>query len=400
MTREDRKIVVLTGFSHALSHGYLLIFPALLLLLKEEFSMGYLGLGVVGNIMTFSYGLGALPGGMIYNRLGPRKLYLFCFLGSALASILVAVSPNSLLFAAGLAVLGALGSVYHPLANALITSKVKEYGIALGIHGAAGSLGLAVTPVLAALIGSLWGWRVSYLLFALPGIALAMGSLFIDMGVGAGPGKEPPPGAKPSPSTVPFLAYFSLPLILVYLMNMLHSFSYHGAIMFLPTYMAENISIQIFSWGSVAIGGMFSGIVLCVGVFGQYLGGVLGQKPSLERNVFLLSAGGLPFILAMAFTRDFFLIGVSLAFFFSNFSLQPTTNILLAHRTTPAMRGTAFGIFFFAAFGLGSVASSFSGYIAERMGLSWVFIALGFTTVILILVSYGLLRIKERGRLA
>ena len=111
MTREERKIVALTGCSHALSHAYLLIFPAVLLLLKDEFSVGYFGLGVLSNIMTFAYGLGSLPGGMIYNRFGPKKLYLFCFLGSAAASLLVALSPNFVLFAAGLTVLGALGSI-------------------------------------------------------------------------------------------------------------------------------------------------------------------------------------------------------------------------------------------------------------------------------------------------
>jgi YNFM family putative membrane transporter len=136
MTREERKIVALAGCSHALTHGYLLVFPAVLLLLKEEFSMGYLGLGVIGNIMTFSYGLGALPGGMIYNRLGPKRLYLLCFLGSAVASLLIAASPSLILFTVGLSVLGALGSVYHPLANSLLTSKIKKYGVALGIHGA------------------------------------------------------------------------------------------------------------------------------------------------------------------------------------------------------------------------------------------------------------------------
>ncbi len=98
MNREDKMIVGLTGCSHALSHGYLLIFPAVLLLLKEEFSLGYLGLGVIGNIMSFTYGLGALPGGMIYNRFGPRKLFLLCFLGSTLASLCVAFSPYVMFF--------------------------------------------------------------------------------------------------------------------------------------------------------------------------------------------------------------------------------------------------------------------------------------------------------------
>jgi MFS family permease len=177
MNREEKMIVGLTGCSHALSHGYLLIFPAVLLLLKEEFSLGYLGLGVIGNIMSFTYGLGALPGGMIYNRFGPRKLFLLCFLGSTLASLLVAFSPNLIFFTVGLALLGALGSVYHPLANSLITTKVREYGRALGIHGAAGNIGLASAPFIAGLIASRWGWRQAYLCFAAPGVVLSIWSL-------------------------------------------------------------------------------------------------------------------------------------------------------------------------------------------------------------------------------
>jgi MFS family permease len=398
MTREERMIVALTGCSHALSHGYLLIFPAVLLLLKEEFSMGYLGLGVVGNIMTFSYGLGSLPGGMIYNRFGPRRLYLLCFLGSAVASLMIAASPGLILFTAGLSVLGSLGSVYHPLANSLITSKVKKYGTALGIHGAAGNMGLAAAPILAAMIGSGLGWRFAYLLFAVPGIVLAVWSIFVDMEAREKKEKKRPVEATAQANPpISFGAYFPLPLIVIYLLNMLHSFVYHGAILFLPAYMAKNISIQIFSWDSVAVGGMFSGIALCMGVFGQYFGGALGQRPGLERNVLILSAAGLPFILAMAFTRDLFLIGASLVFFFFNFSLQPATNVLLAQRTTVPMRGTAYGVFFFAAFGLGSMASSFSGYIAQRFGLPWVFVGLSFTTVILIAVAFVLLKIKDRG---
>ena len=94
--------------------------------------MGYLGLGVISNIMSFSYGLGALPGGMIFNRFGPKSLS-FCFLGSTLACLFISASPNLLVFTIGLAILGALGSVYHPLANALISTKVKEFGRGLGV---------------------------------------------------------------------------------------------------------------------------------------------------------------------------------------------------------------------------------------------------------------------------
>jgi sugar phosphate permease len=238
MQRDEKIIVALTGCSHALSHGYLLIFPTVLLLLQKEFSIGYLELGVIGNIMTFTYGLGALPGGMIYNYLGPKKLYLFCFLGSAITVILVAISSGLFLFTAGLALLGVLGSIYHPLANSLITSKVRGYGQALGIHGAAGNVGLASTPFIIGLTASYLGWRQAYLWSALPGIILSVWSFFVDMSPREETGTVKP--AETQESTPRRLkAYFSLPLVLLYLTNMFQGFSFNGSLIFLPAYMAQ-----------------------------------------------------------------------------------------------------------------------------------------------------------------
>jgi MFS family permease len=395
MTRGEKMIIGLTGSSHAMTHAYLLIFPAVLLLLKKDFDMGYLGLGVVSNIMSFSYGLGALPGGMIFNRFGPKKLYLFCFLGSTLTCLLIAASPNLLVFTVGLAILGALGSVYHPLANALISAKVKEFGRGLGIHGAAGNIGLATAPFLAGLIGSLWGWRAAYLAFMLPGVVLSIWSLFVDMNIDKLQKQDPGAVSPSARADRGFWLYFSTPLILLYLVNMLQSFGFHGVVTFLPTYMSQNTSFRILSWDNVAIGGMLSGIALFMGVFGQYTGGVLAEKKNLKRNIAVMCVLSFPFILAMAFFKDAALLVMALSFFFFNFALQPMINTLTARYTTLKMRGTAFGIYFFAAFGIGSMAASFAGFIAQNFGLSWVFVGLSVSNLILIALSLLLTRVRN-----
>ena len=394
MQRDEKIIVALTGCSHALSHGYLLIFPTVLLLLQKEFSIGYLELGVIGNIMTFTYGLGALPGGMIYNYLGPKKLYLFCFLGSAITAILVAISSGLFLFTAGLALLGILGSIYHPLANSLITSKVRGYGQALGIHGASGNVGLALTPFIIGLIASYLGWRQAFLWSALPGIVLAVWAFFVDMS----PREEmrtadPTPTQKSPPRRLK--AYFSLPLVLLYLTNMFQGFSFSGSLIFLPAYMAKRTSFHLFSLDNVALGGMLSAIVLGVGILGQYGGGILSQQPRLERKLLLMPILSFPFILAMSFTTDLLLLIFALLFFFFNFFLQPMNNTLLAQYTTVEMRGTAFGIYFFLSFVFGSLASSFCGFIAESFGLKWIFLGLSSSVLLLIITAFILVKIKR-----
>ena len=76
-------------------------------------------------------------------------------------------------------------------------------------------------------------------------------------------------------------------------------------------------------------------------------------------------------------------------------SLQPINNTLLARHTTAHMRGTAFGIYFFSAFAIGSLASSYSGFVAQMFGLQWVFLGLSGSAFLLIFFAFLLLRIRE-----
>jgi len=394
MDRHEKKIVTLIGCAHALTHGYLLIFPAVLLLLQKEFSIGYLKLGLVSNVMNLTYGLGALPGGLIYNRLGPKKLFFLCFLGSSIACILVAISSSLVFFTLALGLLGALGSVYHPMANALITGTVREYGKAMGIHGAVGNLGLASAPFIAGILGSFLGWRYTYVCFALPGIVLAIWACFVDMSPSASQ-RDPQPIAIRKSSPRDFWIYFSLPLILLYLANMLHGSCSQGAMTFLPTFLAKRTSFDLFSLDPVAMGGILSGIVLFLGIFGQYAGGMLAQRPHLERNFLFVSLLVFPSIVSLSFVTDIALLLLAPTYFILNFFLQPMNNTLLAHATSPEMRGTAFGIFFFTAFAVGSFASSFSGYVAQTFGLRWVYLGLGNSAFLLIWVAFFILRLKK-----
>jgi MFS family permease len=395
MDRNEKLVVALTGCGHALTHAYLLIFPAVLLLLQKEFSVGFFELGRIATIMGLAYGLGALPGGIIYNRFGPKKLFLFCFLGSSIVCLLVALSPNVTLLTVGLALIGAIGSIFHPLANALITAKVREYGGALGIYGAVGNVGLAAAPFVAGLIGSYFGWRASYLCFAIPGILLSAWTLFVDMSPRPELKMDSPSGLSPKTSRGSFAIYLTLPLILIYLINLFAASCYQGALTFLPTFFAKRTSFQILSLDNVAIGGMLSAIVLSMGVLGQYIGGLFAQKRHLERNILLISIVSFPFILLMSFTQNVTLLVLALLYFPFNFFLQPMASTILAKATTIEMRGTAFGILFFLSFGLGSLSSGLSGYVAQNFGLQWVFLVLSGGAFLLVWTALFLLKIRK-----
>ncbi len=71
----------------------------------------------VGVIVTLDYGLfgaGALPGGIVVDRIGSSRLITRCLLGMGGSFVLLALSPNLVVVALALLVWGAAASVYHP----------------------------------------------------------------------------------------------------------------------------------------------------------------------------------------------------------------------------------------------------------------------------------------------
>jgi hypothetical protein len=77
-------------------------------------------------------------------------------------------------------------------------------------------------------------------------------------------------------------------------------------------------------------------------------------------------------------------LGVALAGLFSLliFLGQPITNQLVARSTRAGRRGAAYGTYFSLSFGVGALAGSAGGIVADRSGLAAVFGFLGLVAVI------------------
>ena len=63
-------------------HSMMLIFPTIMLVLKNEFSTGLATLGIIVSLSTFMYGLGALPTGFLERKYGAYTLLLLYQIGN------------------------------------------------------------------------------------------------------------------------------------------------------------------------------------------------------------------------------------------------------------------------------------------------------------------------------
>jgi len=392
VTKEERKIIAITTAAHGLNHGFILIFAAVLPILQEIFQTGYFHLGMIGNICFLAHGLGSLPAGILTDVLGAKRLIWLYLFGAAFSSFLVAVSNSLMMFGVFIGLMGLFCSTYHPASSTLISRGLQKQGKGFGIHGISGSLGIALTPIVASFFASALGWKFAYAIFGIAGVAVGMASLTLRDVAQQSPDNDAEGGSPTREEAKLFL----LPLIIFFTTTAMLGLCYRGVLTFLPAYMAKNVQIDFLSIGSVALGGMMATIALLFGTIGQYVGGTLSDRYLPEGVYFYAHLLGIPFLFLIGFSTDFYVVLFAIAYAFFNFATQPLGSHLLARYTSERFRGTGYGIHFLLNFGVGSFASSLCGYLADRLGLEWVFYSMGSLFFISGVLSLTLIILTRR----
>ncbi|MBE9521282.1 MAG: MFS transporter, partial [Proteobacteria bacterium] len=175
MTNEQ-KVTWLAGFSHFITHGYMTLLPAVLVVIAGEHSLSFTDIGIIASIGYFLYGLGSFPSGYLADRFGSKRVLTVGVFGMAVSSILVGLSPGAAGFAVTYALLGIFASIHHPAGLSFIARRVlTTRGRALGLHGVLGNVGLFLTPMAAAFSVMLFGtWRAAYIIFGIIGLGFGM----------------------------------------------------------------------------------------------------------------------------------------------------------------------------------------------------------------------------------
>jgi len=382
----DRAIVGLVVLGHAAVHTYELSIPVLVTVWLAEFGTTE---AVIGGVVTAGYalfGLGAVPGGVLADRLGSRQLIAGCLAGMGGSFALLGLTPTGPtlgLVVIGLALVlwGAAASVYHPSGLSLISTGVEERGSAFAYHGMAGNVGIAFGPLATLLLLEVLPWRVVTLLLAAPaavGVALA---LRIDVDETAAV-DDPAADAETSPDggskadAVDSLSAFRRgtrelfvgPFVAIFAIVILSGLFYRGFLTFLPDILSgfavfEPVSLAGTSFAPdryVYVG------ILTVGVAGQYAGGKLTDRTRPEIGI----AGGMTALAALAIAflpaseagiAAFLLVAALLGFFL--FFVQPQYQAAVADATPSGQRGLSYGYTYLGVFGVGALGGGVAGAI-------------------------------------
>jgi MFS family permease len=426
VNRNDRAITGLVMLAHAAVHTYELSLPLLLLVWAEEFvalEIPLLGTFpatafVLGAVLTAGYapfGIGALPGGVLADAYGSRRLIVGCLVGMGVAFGGLALAPSLLWVAVALFVWGVAASVYHPAGLSLISKGVDERGSAFAYHGVAGNLGIAVGPLVTAVLLFVVGdWRVVVGLLAVPALVGAFAAARVDVdetaAVTAADGGDSDSdggaGARASGSITSlseFLAdsrvLFASAFVLAFGVAMLSGLYYRGVLTFLPDLLGRFPSLQ-----PVEVAGyprslepqqyVYSGLLM-VGVLGQYVGGKATDRVPVELGLVAGYATLALFALLFLPVASLGLgplLAVGSVLGFALFVVQPFYQATIAEYTPAEARGLSYGYTYLGVFGVGALGGALAGFVLTVADPGALFVVLAVLAGLAALCGLALYR--------
>jgi MFS family permease len=428
VNRNDRSIVALVSLAHGMVHTYELSIPIFVSIWLVEFSaldLGFTQVGVtaatLGVVVTAGYGLfgaGALPSGVLVDRVGSRRLIRVCLFGMGASFLLLAVAPGLVAVTLALLVWGLAASVYHPAGLALLSKGVEERGTGFAYHGIAGNVGQGGGPLVTTLLLLFLDWTTVAALLAVPALVAGLYASRAEFDETAAVTATTDGGSKAS-SGVDSLAEFRAEsarlfaggFVLVFVVALCSGLYYRGFLTFLPGVLESVPGFEPFPLSSVlpadlarAVGGgsqlvrperYFYAGLLVVGVFGQYAGGKLSDRVDVEKGI-VVGFGTLA-LLALAFLPVAAagvvpLVGLGALIGFFLFFVQPFYQATVAEYTPADARGLSYGYTYLGVFGVGALGGTVAGVVLTYAAPLELFAVLAAIAVAAACLGFALVR--------
>ncbi|MBW2599359.1 MAG: MFS transporter [Deltaproteobacteria bacterium] len=396
----EKKIMIFTCVAHFFTHFYEMIFPALAIPLMISLKMSLGDVLKMSFFMYLLYGLTALPWGMISDRFNNRITLIIFFIGTSLGAMLTAFSDTRTSMMLSLAVIGFFAGSYHPAGMGMISLGVKNRGMALGINGVAGNLGMISAPFAAGLLNWLVGWEATYLMIGFFSIIWGIMLFMVDI-------DETPVHTEAKENTSSFengnsnMKYF---LILCVIMT-LSGLVYRGNSVVLPAYLElkssflwdflSGIDLHNLTGAKTAAATLLASFIYMIGIPGQIVGGRMADRYDLRWMYLAFHGLSLPFIILMGvLSQELLVISAGIYIFFA-LGMQPIENSLVARYTPGRWRSTGYGIKFILVFGVGSLAVYGVGWIKETWSLGAVYLFAGGLVALLVFLIAILIRVSR-----
>jgi MFS family permease len=408
MDGNERSIVGITMLGHALVHTYELSIPILIPVWIAQFGVTPSTIGLVVGVGYAAFGFGSVPSGLLSDLYRSKPLVVLCFAGMSASFLVVSVAPTLAILTIALLFWGLAASIYHPVGLSLISRGVDRRGTALGYHGIAGNIGVALGPLATILLLAFFDWRVASAVLALPGLVAAPLVFWLDLDeaaiAGGGVGSAQADGGAEVEEGFSLASFVSLTkrtfsglFLIAFVIVIFEGVYYRGALTFLPDMLggfATFDAIDFFGRQIQPSRYLFVGLLL-VGIAGQYAGGWLSDRmdPTLGLSFAFAGLGAIAILFIPAATAGvvpLLLVSVLLGFFI--FGEQPLLQASIAEHSTADTRGASYGFMYAGVFGVGAAGAAITGFLLTYFDESALFAFLALVGALATLTGLYLYR--------
>ena len=389
-----RPVAFLLNVAHAIDHMFLLIFATAVGAIAADFGFAdWESLMPYGVGAFLLFGLGSLPAGRLGDLWGRRQMMLLFFFGMGASLLLVALTRNAWQLAGALTLMGAFSSIYHPVGIPMLVRGAPRPGLAIGINGLAGNLGVALAAVTSGFLVQYVGWRAAFVVPAF--LSIACGVVFARIA----PHELAPPahGARtPAAHGGPPLGrIFAVMTIAACASSLLFNLSTNGNGQLLRERLAGIVE-------DPALLGTLLACVYVVASFAQVAIGLLIDRYPMRRVYLAVVALQAPLFIAAADAKGWTLFALQIAFMIVIFGAIPFTDAMIVRYVDDRLRSRVSGMRLFVSFGVSSTAVWALGPVVKAAGFStllWSMAGIAAMTLcaVLMLPATGVPRVSAPG---
>ena len=160
---------------HGLQHVYISALPPLFLLLREEFSISTLQIGIIGSVMGVISVLQG-PAGYLVEKIGGKRLSVMSMLICSTAVLFYSLSPSFLFLLMFIAIYALSQVTFHPATYSMVQRRASEGDQSkyIAYHQFGGFAGSAIGTGVVAYLASIHGWRTTLQIIPVVGVIITL----------------------------------------------------------------------------------------------------------------------------------------------------------------------------------------------------------------------------------
>ena len=374
-TSRDRLHFLFLNIGHFIDHLMTLVFATVAALaLTREWGMSYSALIPYATPGFIAFGVFALPAGWLADRWSREGMMAVFFIGIGIAAIVTGFARTPLEVGLGLFVIGVFAAIYHPVGLALLIERASKTGtgMAIGINGVWGNLGVASAALLTGFFIDNGGWRSAFIWPGVVSILIGFTYIFYfrgDMVATSAAARAKSSGAS-APMSVEAKAMLIRLTAIIFFTTAISGIIFQSTTFSLPKVFDERLTGIA---GSATVVGWQAFLVFAAASVAQLVVGRSLDRYGPRRVFMTVAIIQIVFFSLMPGLSDWAALIVALAFMLGAFGQIPINDYMIGKIAKSDMRASIYGVRYVVSFAVLAMALPLIAWIHQGWGFDRLF---------------------------